>query len=315
MKPDSTISAIRPSMIALVSTTMWGSPAAGVRSPSAAGGGRARSPRRRSSRSWRLATVSPSIPRPRNERDPQRQPLAVRTGKASGSPSRRPISSPRSRPATAVDELGRREVLDWRMSQPAGTTVRYGRIAKPTTIQATTQAARSRRRIGVGEEAAPTRRARARRGHRWRPRASGYCGSRLPRIGLPGVHRTAGGPGGRQPSIAASGVATATRAGREGGLDRLAQASRRRRCSARDVRASGAARRARHDRAAEPEPRRLAQPAVEADDRAQLAEQPDLADRHGPGGDRPIAERRGEGQGERQVQAGSSTASPPARLT
>ena len=37
---------------------------------------------------------------------------------------------------SAVDSSSTR-----RMSQVAGTTVRYGRIAKPTTIQATTQAA------------------------------------------------------------------------------------------------------------------------------------------------------------------------------
>ena len=40
------------------------------------------------------------------------------------------------------DELGGRQRLALRTSQSAGTIVRYGRIAKPTTIQATTQAAR-----------------------------------------------------------------------------------------------------------------------------------------------------------------------------
>ena len=39
---------------------------------------------------------------------------------------------------SAVDSSSTR-----RISHRAGTTVRYGRIAKPTTIQATTQAARN----------------------------------------------------------------------------------------------------------------------------------------------------------------------------
>ena len=64
----------------------------------------------------------------------------------------------------------------------------------------------------------------------------------------------------------------------------------------------GAARWTRHDRPAEPEPRGLAQAALEADDGPQLAEQPDLADRHRPRRDRPVTGRGREGQGERQVQ-------------
>ena len=51
---------------------------------------------------------------------------------------------PSRRPATAVTNSAVESCLrPARMSQPAGTTVRYGRIAKPTTIQATTQAARN----------------------------------------------------------------------------------------------------------------------------------------------------------------------------
>ena len=53
------------------------------------------------------------------------------------------MSSPMSRPMTAVTNSAVESSSTRRMSQVAGTTVRYGRIAKPTTIQATTQAARS----------------------------------------------------------------------------------------------------------------------------------------------------------------------------
>ena len=59
----------------------------------------------------------------------------------SGKPSNRPITNPMTNPSTdatnsAVDSSSTR-----RTSHVAGTTVRYGRIAKPTTTQATTHAA------------------------------------------------------------------------------------------------------------------------------------------------------------------------------
>ena len=53
---------------------------------------------------------------------------------------------------------------------------------------------------------------------------------------------------------------------------------------------------------AEAEPGGLAQPPIEPRHRSQLAEQADLADRDGAGRDRPVAERRGEGQRDRQVE-------------
>ena len=144
MKPDSTISAIRPSMIALVSTTMWGSPAA--RSRSASGIGRRTIPIASAarSRSSRLATVSPSIPRPRKSDTPRGSHVPSGSGKAdSGRPRSRPISIPISSPTTAVTNSAVDSSWICRTSQTAGTTVRYGRIANPTTIHATTHAASS----------------------------------------------------------------------------------------------------------------------------------------------------------------------------
>ena len=61
----------------------------------------------------------------------------------SGKPSSSPISRPSSRPTTAVTNSAVESASTCRISQPVGTTVRYGRIANPTTIQATTQAASS----------------------------------------------------------------------------------------------------------------------------------------------------------------------------
>src|SRR5436190_211406 len=57
-----------------------------------------------------------------------------------------------------------------------------------------------------------------------------------------------------------------------------------------------------NDRAVEPEPGRLAEAPLQAGDRSELAEQPDLADRHGSGCDGSVAERRGERERERQVE-------------
>ena len=42
---------------------------------------------------------------------------------------------------TAATNSAVESASTWRISQAAGTTVRYGRIAKPTTSQATTQTA------------------------------------------------------------------------------------------------------------------------------------------------------------------------------
>ena len=48
-----------------------------------------------------------------------------------------------SRPMTAATNSAVESSSTRRISHWAGTTVRYGRIAKPTTTQATTQAARN----------------------------------------------------------------------------------------------------------------------------------------------------------------------------
>ena len=78
------------------------------------------------------------------------------------------------------DELRGGEVLHARgSSQPAGTTVRYGRIAKPTTTHSTTQR-RERAAVGrVREQALAERPERpVRRSRRARRRGFGCCGSR-----------------------------------------------------------------------------------------------------------------------------------------
>ena len=64
----------------------------------------------------------------------------------------------------------------------------------------------------------------------------------------------------------------------------------------------------------EPEPRGLAQPAFEPDDRAQLAEQADLADRDRARRDRPVARRRGERERERQVERGLDDRQPAGQV-
>ena len=142
MKPDSTISAIRPSMMALVSTTMCGSPtarpsvvlvAARRKKPTA-------SAAIRGPRAWRRST------RPCRDRGRSRRQAAgtVRTGRASppsGRPSSRPISRPSRRPMMAVTNSAVESSSTWRRSHSAGSTVMWGRIPKPTIIQATVHSA------------------------------------------------------------------------------------------------------------------------------------------------------------------------------
>ena len=105
-----------------------------------------------SSRSARLATVSPSMPSPNRSDTPSGSQTPSGPSKFdSGRPSRRPINSPMSSPRTAATNSAVDSASTWRMIQSAGTTVRYGRIAKPTTIQATTQAARKAPEFGASE--------------------------------------------------------------------------------------------------------------------------------------------------------------------
>src|SRR5215212_8982770 len=310
MKPESTMSLIRPSMIALVSTTIRGSPLAADPAPS--GCGRRNSPiacaaRMRSSR---FATVSPSIPSPRKSETPKGSQVPNGTGKArSGRPSRRPMRRPRIRPTTAVTNSAVDSCSIWRISQIAGTTVRYGRIAKPTTTQATTQAARrtppfgdSSNRRADAASVSPTR----------PPRAA--PSSRMLRITIPSRRRSRGG-GATAPRGRRSRRTLASRRGgrhargalsgtRQGGLDRVSERPDRDDFEVRLRRRHSAADRSRNDRPIEPEAGGLAEPALEAGDRAELSEQSNLPDRDRPGRDGAIAERGREGEGDRQVESG-----------
>ena len=151
MNPDSTISAIRPSMIALVSTTMCGSPAAssvssagarpadeadrlgGEQQVLALGDGQAEHPEPEEQRHARAAATSRAAPRTPTAADRAAGPSAAR-------------AAARRRPSRT-----RRSTARWtaRKSHVAGTTVRYGRIAKPTTSQAAIQAISQMPPLGV----------------------------------------------------------------------------------------------------------------------------------------------------------------------
>ena len=69
-----------------------------------------------------------------------------------------------------------------------------------------------------------------------------------------------------------------------------------------------------HDRALEAEASRFAQPALDAGDRAQLAEQADLAESDGPGRTGRSRSEDASAIANGRSSAGSSTRSPPARL-
>ena len=78
------------------------------------------------------------------------------------------MSSPRRSPTTAVTNSAVESCWISRINRTAGTTVRYGRIAKPTTIQAMTQATSSGPPVGDSSKtradaarASPTRPPRA----------------------------------------------------------------------------------------------------------------------------------------------------------
>ena len=297
-------------MIALVSTTMCGSPAVPPRPPS--GTGRRTIPIASAAmiRSSRFATVRPSIPSPRPSDTASGSHVPSGSGKAeSGRPSSSPIRRPSSRPTTAVTNSAVESCSIWRISQTAGTTVRYGRIAKPTTIQATTQAIRSQppasdcsKSRAVAARPSPTRPPSAAPRRRmlritW--------SSRRPSRGVEARrHRTRRS---RRTLASARPDRHATgplRTAAQRRIDRVPEAADGDDLEARDVGCGGTARPARDDRPAEPEPGGLAQPAIQAVDRAELAEQADLPDRDGVRRDRAIAERRREGDRERQVEAG-----------
>ena len=117
------MSAIRPSMIALVSTTTYGSPACDALSAT----GRRTMPIASAARmrSLRFATVRPAIPSPRKMDTPSGSQVPSGAGTAaSGSPSRSPITRPSRRPTTAVTNSAVESSCTRLISQPAGTTVR-----------------------------------------------------------------------------------------------------------------------------------------------------------------------------------------------
>ena len=88
-------------------------------------------------RSLRLATVSPTIPRPRKRETPIGSHVPSGGGSVdSGRPSRTPMSRPIRRPTTAATNSAVDSCWTWRISQPAGTTVMYGRIANPAPVWA-----------------------------------------------------------------------------------------------------------------------------------------------------------------------------------
>ena len=212
---------------------------------------------------------------------------------ASGSPSSRPISRPMRRPATAVTNSAVESCSTSRMSQVAGTIVRYGRTPNPTTPQATTHSATSAPAASKSLEQAVAGR---RQDEPDRPAEQGaqdtdVTDQRLPRgLTRRPDHEERYARGG-QPSIVATASPRRARPSAEGLRDRVGE-----RADDDELHPGDLRRRARraagrgHDRAAEPEPGGLAQPALEAGDRPQLAEQADLADRDG-------ARRRPAGRG------------------
>ena len=136
------MSAIRPSMIALVSTTIAGPVAGGATSVP----GRRMRPTAWAvaTRSARFATVSPVIPKAMTIETASGAQVPSGAGSAArGIPSRSPIRRPMRRPPTAATNSAVESFSTSRTSQEAGTTVMYGRTANPVTAHATTHAATS----------------------------------------------------------------------------------------------------------------------------------------------------------------------------
>ena len=205
----------------------------------------------------------------------------------------------------------------------AGITVRYGRSEKPSTVQATTQPTRQdglgRRLVEDGEvlddQDDPDQ--AAERG----PEDSDASGSRTGLCGSDPPGDEAGPPvgtgtsAGAAVSLAPAGrrapprserpprVPRARRAGPpRGRSDGIAEGAGRDDLEALD---RGHAVRAGRATIARSKPRRAASRSrrSSAGDRPELAEEADLANGDGARRDRPVAERRGEGQGQRQVEA------------
>ena len=119
----------RPSMMALVSTTICGRRRLRVAVGRAAGG-RGPIASAASSRSSRLATVRPIMPEPQDDRDPSgsQSPAGPRTWRAAG-PAAGPAAGRGAGPTTAATNSAVDSSWTRSISQPAGSTVRYGRTA------------------------------------------------------------------------------------------------------------------------------------------------------------------------------------------
>ena len=117
MNPDSTISAIRPSMIALVSTTMCGSPVAAAVRPSVV---RPADEADRLGGDEQVASLGdgqPEHPEAQEERDAERQPGPERRGQARQREAEQQAhQQAEQQPDDGGHELGGRELLDPRGS-------------------------------------------------------------------------------------------------------------------------------------------------------------------------------------------------------
>ena len=232
-------------------------------------------------RSWRFATVRPSIPSPRKIETPSGSHVPNGSGSCeSGRPSRRPSRRPMSRPTIAVTNSAVESASTRRISQVAGHDREVREHAEPDDHPGHHPQGDERTGGVVVAEQAIRRSSPG--PARSTPRAGlpghGYSGSTTPSRSVPAAPHLERSGRGRQPSIAGTGsprpddpapsaarIASARRRDRDDlDLDRRGRPGTRR----------GAG----HDRPAEAEPGGLAESPVEARDGAQLAQEADLAD-------------------------------------
>ena len=143
MKPDSAMSAIRPSMIALVSTTMCGSPRGGA---AVLGAGRRTMPDRLGGEQQILAfgDGQPDHPQPEEERDPERQPgpRGLRQAATAASPAGGPSAGP------AAGRRPRSRTPRSRAAGPRGTASAPGRSSGTAGSRSRRRSRRRPRRSG-----------------------------------------------------------------------------------------------------------------------------------------------------------------------
>ena len=325
------MSAMRPSMIALVSTRIRGTDCgAAIRGAST----KEADVLGRGDEVVALRDRQPDHRQPEEQRDPERREGADRARRGSTAAGRRrsPSSSPMNRPMIAVTNSAVDSCWTARSAAIAGITVRYGRSVKPTHDP------------GHDPRDDQQRRARNRLEHcqlrddEDDPDETAECGpeemdgSDQTRPRVPAIKRQRPLAGRRRSPLDRRVRQTTTRVQRSTVTAVASIAARRRRparFAARPAFTGPAERRAERiaevrDRArpasrgrpmappsratgtiarSKPEPRRLAQATLQSGDRPQLAEQPDLADRDRPRVDRAVAERGGERQRDGQVEA------------